>query len=348
MKKWAFRGILAAVLLIGGIYLTPVVIYRLSHESVDNAYVTGTIVPIAAEIRGRVVKVHIRDNQYVTAGTPLLDIFPDDYTATVRVRNEAIIRLASEEQELQAAIEERKKSLGQALANLNAASAEENLAAKEVERYKNLYKEELISQSQYDRIESVYQVAHARKEAATATLAGVQTAIEAVHARMATQKIRIREAKILTDQAQLDLQRTVVRAPIAGRIAQKNVDPGKYVQMGQTLLAIVKEETWIVANFKETQIKKMAVGQPVEIKVDAYPGVTFKGRIDSLQAGTGSVFSLLPPENATGNFVKVVQRLPVKIVVDSPFDADHPLLPGLSVVPYVDVRQKTGPKLAGK
>ncbi|MBN1663315.1 MAG: HlyD family secretion protein [Deltaproteobacteria bacterium] len=348
MNKWIFRGILFAALLIGGIYLTPKIVYTFSHESVDNAYVTGTIVPISAEIRGRIVHVHVKDNQFVAAGTPLLEIYPDDYTAIVEARKEAVTRLGAEEREMLAAIVEREKSLVQARANLLAAASEENLAAKEVERYKNLFSEELISQSQFDRSESVHKVAHARKESSAAALAGAETAIETLRARIATQKIRIREAQISSEMAKLDLQRTIVKAPISGRVAQKNVDAGKYVQTGQTLLAIVKDETWIVANFKETQIKKMAVGQSVEIKVDAYPGVTFKGHIDSLQAGTGSVFSLLPPENATGNFVKVVQRLPVKIIVDSPFDPDHPLLPGLSVTPYVDVRKKTGPKLVSK
>ena len=128
----------------------------------------------------------------------------------------------------------------------------------------------------------------------------------------------------------------------------KNVDPGKYVEPGQPLLSIVKEDTWVIANFKETQIKKMSVGQPVEVKVDAYPGKVFKGHVDSVQPGTGAVFSLLPPENATGNFVKVVQRVPVKIIIDSRFDPVHPLWPGLSVVPSVDITRQTGPKLMKK
>ena len=156
---------------------------------------------------------------------------------------------------------------------------------------------------------------------------------------------KIKEAQATKNLAERDLARTVVIAPISGRIAMKNVDPGKYVMAGQTLLAIVKEDIWVIANFKETQITKMTVGQPVEIKIDAYPSITFSGHVDSLQPGTGSVFSLLPPENATGNFVKVVQRVPVKIVIDSKFDPRHPLWPGLSVVPTVDVKRQTGPKL---
>ena len=138
----------------------------------------------------------------------------------------------------------------------------------------------------------------------------------------------------------------MIFAPVSGSIAQKNVDPGKYVQPGQPLLSIVRPDTWVVANFKETQIGKMSVGQPVEITVDAYGGKAFKGHIDSLQPGTGAVFSLLPPENATGNFVKVVQRVPVKIVMDSPFDPAHPLWPGLSVIATVDISTRSGPKLS--
>ncbi len=169
-----------------------------------------------------------------------------------------------------------------------------------------------------------------------------------MEARLTTQNHRIREAEIAKNRANLDLSKTVVTAPISGIIAMKNIDVGKYVQPGQSLFSIVNENTWIVANFKETQIKKMTVGQPVEIKVDAYPGKVFKGHIESLQPGTGSVFSLLPPENATGNFIKVVQRIPVKIVIDTPFDTDHPLWPGMSVVPDVDVSRPTGSKLSTK
>ena len=126
---------------------------------------------------------------------------------------------------------------------------------------------------------------------------------------------------------------------MTGQIAKKNVDPGKYVQAGQPVLSLVDvKNTWIVANFKETQVRKMKTGQRVEVKVDAYPGVIFKGHIDSFQPGTGSVFTLLPAENATGNFVKVVQRVPVKILLDDDPESHHHLWPGLSVTPYVDTR----------
>jgi membrane fusion protein, multidrug efflux system len=348
MRRWAFRGFIGLAILVACIYGVFRFIHSLSHESTDDAYVAGIIVPVSAEIRGRVVSVYIDDNQSVAVGARLCEIFPEDYLHTLTEKKGTVSRFTAEDRELHASIAARKKALVQAEANLEAVRAEESLASKELKRYERLFKEEAVSATQYDQIESRSKVAHARREAAAAAVAEAEASVEALQARLTTQEFRIKEAEASQSQAQLDLKRTVVVAPITGRIARKNVDPGKYVQPGQPLLSIVKEDTWVIANFKETQIEKMAVGQHVEIEADAYPGVTFKGHVDSLQPGTGGVFSLLPPENATGNFVKVVQRLPVKIVLESPFDPAHPLWPGLSVIPTVDVSRQTGPKLSRK
>ena len=345
MKKWGFRIFVVAVIVAAVTYGIVYFIHSLSHESTDDAYVAGTVVPIAAEVKGRVVKVYIDDNQYVDAGKPLLEIYRQDYLDLVKEKKETISRLTSEENEHAATIEEKEKTLTKARANLDVAISEEDLAQKEVQRYESLLKKDAISQNQYDQIKSRWQVTVARRQAAAAAIDEAEAALKAIKAKYATQSFKIKEARATKNLAERDLARTVVIAPISGRIAMKNVDPGKYVMPGQALLAIVKEDIWVIANFKETQITKMTVGQPVEIKVDAYPSITFSGHVDSLQSGTGSVFSLLPPENATGNFVKVVQRVPVKIVIDSKFDPRHPLWPGLSVVPTVDVSRQTGPKL---
>ena len=348
MKKWTLRGI-AALAVMGGIICGAFYLaYSLSHESTDDAYVTGVVVPVAPEIKGRVISVYIRDNQYVSAGSPLLDIFPQDYADAVKERSQAVSTFTAEKRELAASLTQRQKALAQARANLAAAAAEETLAEKELKRYERLVREDAASRSQYDHVESRRTVAHARTEAAAAAIAEAEGAIVAAQARLSTQAFRIKEAEAAHRLAELNFKRTTLPAPISGRITKKNVDPGKYVQPGQALLSIVQQDTWIVANFKETQVGKMAVGQPVEVHVDAYPGIIFKGHVDSLQAGTGAVFSLLPPENATGNFVKVVQRLPVKIVMDSAFDPAHPLWPGLSVTPTVNVSRQTGSKLPGR
>jgi len=348
VKKWAFR-IVVLLAIAGGVAWGAVwLVYSLSHESTDNAYVAGVIVPVSPEVRGKVVSVYVTDNQYVEAGSRLVEIFPLDYADAVKERTQAVSTLTAEESELQATVAQRKKALAQAEANLDAAAAEQGLAEKEMKRYARLATEDAVSRSQYDYVESRSKVAQARTEAAASAVAEARGAVEAAQAKLQTQAFRIREAETSQRLAQLNLQRTLILAPISGRIAKKNVDPGKYVQPGQALLSIVQTDTWVVANFKETQIGKMAVGQPVEVKVDAYPGRVFKGHIDSVQPGTGAVFSLLPPENATGNFVKVVQRVPVKIVMESPFDPACPLWPGLSVVPTVDVSLKTGPRLSAE
>lgn len=339
---------MTAMLLGGGIYSLVLFLHSLSYESTDDAYVAGTIVPISAEVRGKVTGVFIDDNQYVEAGQPLVEISRDDYANAFQERSITVSRLTAEYRELILSIEEKKKSLLQSRAMLEAAVVDENLASKDVKRYDTLFKSRVVSASQYDRIDSQWKVAVARRRAAEAAVDAADAAVGALQARAASQEFKIEEAKTACRMAELDLARTVVAAPVCGRITVKKVDPGKYVQPGQTLCAVVRQETWIIANFKETQIEKLTVEQPVRIKVDAYPGQVFKGRIDSLQSGTGSVFSLLPPENATGNFVKVVQRVPVKIKMESPFDPAHPLWPGLSVVPVVDVSRKTGPKLAMK
>lgn len=346
MRYWAYRGSILFLILAACMGAAIYFFYSLSYENTDDAYVAGTIIPIASEVRGQVSKVHVHDNQSVSAGTPLLEIVQSDYVNLVQEKTGAVSRLQAEERELRAAVEQKEKAFAQARANLDAAMVEESLAAKEQERYKRLITQGAISQSRFDRVESQWQVAHARTKAATAALDEAAAAVKALRARLATQAFKISEAQASHSLAKRDLTRTVLVAPASGRVARKNVDPGKYVQVGQTLLAIVAEYTWVVANFKETQIEKMTVGQPVEIKVDAYPGKVFHGHIDSLQPGTGAVFSLLPPENATGNFVKVVQRVPVKIVLDKPNDPAYPLWPGLSVIPKVDISRRTGSKLA--
>jgi len=295
-----------------------------------------------------VINVYIDDNQYVDAGKPLLEIYQQDYLDLAKEKKDAIFRLTSEENEQSATIEEKEKTLTKVRANLDVALSEEDLAQKEVQRYESLLKKDAVSQNEYDQMKSRWQATVARRKASVAAIGEAEAAIKAIKAKYATQSFKIKEAQSTKNLVDLDLTRTVVVAPVSGRIAMKNIDPGKYVMPGQALLAIVKEDIWVIANFKETQIAKMAVGQPVEIKVDAYPSMKFSGHVDSLQSGTGSVFSLLPPENATGYFVKIVQRVPVKIIIDSKFDSQHPLWPGMSVVPTVDVSHQNGTKLSKK
>jgi membrane fusion protein (multidrug efflux system) len=200
--------------------------------------------------------------------------------------------------------------LAQAQANLAACEAQASQLQVDAQRAERLARERALSRQERD-------AAVAKAKTAVAQLDQLRAAVR---------------------QAELDLSYTKIRAPEAGRVTRKSVEVGSYVQVGQALMAIVPQDYWVVANFKETQLTDIRPGQPVTVTVDAYPGHTFKGHVDSIQAGAGSAFSLLPPENATGNFVKVVQRVPVKIVFDEAPDPHFPLGPGMSVVPSVRVK----------
>jgi membrane fusion protein, multidrug efflux system len=169
-------------------------------------------------------------------------------------------------------------------------------------------------------------------------LAAAEAQLRVVASQIDTAKANLKSAMAQEEQTRLDLDYTRVVAPEAGRVAHKTVAGGDYVQVGQNLMALVPLRVWVTANFKETQLDHMRVGQPVEIRIDSYPDKVFDGRVDSFEAGSGTAFSLLPPENATGNYVKVVQRVPVKIIFDEPPDPHFPLGPGMSVVPSVKVR----------
>lgn len=336
------------VILGGGSYAVTLVLNAFSHESTDNAQIAGIIAPVSSEVKGRVVKVHVEDNEDVSVDEPLVEIFQEDYLKALREKTDAVSRLKAEKSELESLIVEKEKVLQRARANEKVARAEALLASKEKNRYEALVRQKAVSQSHYDNVQSQWKVVHARTEASAAEVAEAEAAIKVLQARLQTQTFRIKEAETAQHLARLNVQRTVVRAPVSGRVAKKNVEVGKYVQPGQSLLALVKEDIWVIANFKETQIKKMVVGQPVDIEVDAYPHMKIKGRIDSIQAGTGSVFSLLPPENATGNFIKVVQRVPVKILIETEGDSSQMLWPGLSVVATVDVSGPSGAALSKK
>ncbi len=193
-----------------------------------------------------------------------------------------------------------------------------------------------LNQAQAQLVESQAKVGQAKAVLESARSAPQQVSISQSQAQQAVASVA--QARAAFQQAELNLAYTKIVAPESGRVTRKNVEPGAYVQVGQALMAIVPDNVWVVANFKETQLTRMQPGQPAEVHVDAYPGETIKGHVDSIQRGTGARFSLLPPENATGNYVKVVQRVPVKIVFDEKPSPNHPLGPGMSVVPDVKVR----------
>jgi len=308
------------------------------YESTDDAFIDAHMVRVAPQVTGRVAVVPVDDNQAVAAGQLLVKIDPAPLRAKLdqAEANQAnATGLLAQARAQQVVVE---ANADQARAQVGVAEANATNAMAGLKRSQSLIVKMAVSQQALDDA-----VAAARRTAAA--LIAAQKGLEAAEAQFGVTKSQIetaeaalRSAAAQAEQARLDLSYTEVTASEAGTIAHKNVSPGDYVQIGQNLIALVPNKIWITANFKETQLDLMRAGQPVEIRIDAYPGQTFHGHVDSFQRGSGPAFSLLPPENATGNFVKVVQRVPVKIVFDDPPDASRPLGPGMSVVPRVKVR----------
>jgi membrane fusion protein, multidrug efflux system len=307
-------------------------------ESTDDAFVDAHMVRVGPQVAGRVARVLVDDNQAVKPGDVLLEIDPADLQVRLdqAIATEASAAGSLAQAKAQQAVSQADSE--QARAQVGVAAANATNAATQLKRDEPLEARQVISRQQLDN-----DIANARSTAANLVAAQKRQASAEAQLAVAQSQIEVAEANLKSAQAQveqarLNLSYTKLMAALAGRIARKNVSPGDYVQVGQNLMALVPFDVWITANFKETQLDLMRVGQPVEIHVDSYPERTFRGHVDSIQPGSGAAFSLLPPENATGNYVKVVQRVPVKIVFDDPPDSNLTLGPGMSVVPSVNVR----------
>lgn len=355
-------GLLVAVAAVG----LPMVLHALSHESTDDAFVEAHVVPMSARVAGHVARVLVGDNEPVAAGQLLVEIDPRDYQAALdaaRAGEQAAVAAVAEARAQAGAARTR---LDQARADLNAQQAaragykadmDEDKAefvrdAADLERIRALAETGVVSPQRFDHATAARDVSRAKLTSASRQIATQAARVQQARAALATAREALRQAEAQVsarraeqqraaaqlEQARLNLSYTRVTAPCDGTVAKKAVEPGAFVQPGQGLMSVVGDEVWVVANFKETQITEMRPGQPVAIEVDAYPDVEFKGHVDSIQRGTGSRFSLLPAENATGNFVKVVQRVPVKIVFDEDAQTrSHLLAPGMSVIPGVDI-----------
>lgn len=388
---WGLLAILL-ILVAGGLWMRH---YYFGRESTDDAQIDGYITPISAKVGGAVAAVNVVDNQYVEAGTVLVQIDPRDYQVSVDraqadlAQAEAAARAAATgvpitstatasrlttaqagvgaAQAGQAAAEKEvpaaQAQLGSAEARLREAEAHSTLAQQNLARMKQLISRDEVSRQQYDaavadanaaaatvaaaraavaQAEQGVPVAESRVAQAKAGLeqarAGVQAAgtapeeVASTRAQAGSAQARVQQMRAALAQAQLNLQYTTIRAPEKGWISKRNVDVGQVVAAGQPLMALVLiEDIWVTANYKETQLKNIRLGQPATISVDAYGGREYRGRVDSIAPATGARFSLLPPENATGNYVKVVQRVPVKIVIERSQDPQRLLRPGMSV-----------------
>ncbi|HEX4786616.1 MAG TPA: HlyD family secretion protein [Candidatus Sulfotelmatobacter sp.] len=372
------------ILLIAGFFAYR---YFTSYESTDDAQIDGHVNSVSARISGHVVELNVLDNQYVQAGTVLVEIDPADYQVayerakadfedaqaaalaagvTVPITsintNGQVSASEADVSSARAGIQVAKQQFEAAKAQLQEAEANNVKAQNDLGRYKQLVDKQEISQQQYDQAIAAAKASEATVEAARAGADAaqqqvtqaqgklVQAEVNSRYANTAPKQMQITRAKAASalaeaqrkkadlDQAQLNLQYTKIVAPVNGIVSDRTVEVGQNVAPGQELMKIINlDDIWITANFKETQLRQMKVGQKVTVEVDAN-GRSYNGKVDSVAGASGARFSLLPPENATGNYVKVVQRIPVKIVLDRGSNNDHQLRPGESVTPKVWIR----------
>lgn len=288
------------------------------YESTEDAYVENHTVQVAPKVSGQIVEVYVKDNQQVKEGDLIAQIDPVDYQA----------KLAEISAKYEATLLKQKN----AKANFTAANSQIALAKKNLDRYTELYKSGAASKLEYDNAKTAYDNAQASYVQAQESLLS--------KADNSVADADLKQLAAMRKQAELALSYTKIYAPQSGSISNKTVEKGAMIQAGQPLCVIVPSDVWVVANFKENQLRYMKIGQNVDIKVDTYPDKIFKGKIDSIQRISGAKSSLFPPENAVGSFVKIVQRIPVKIVFTEPIDTNkYTIVSGMSAEPKIRVKE---------
>src|SRR6476619_3389035 len=317
--------------------------YGRTHQSTDNAQVDGHIVPVLAKVGGYVKTVSINENDHVKAGQPLVQVDDADYVVRLQQSQadlaaaEATAGSAGFAGQAQAQVQSAAGQRAALDAQIGAARANANKADADLARARELADKQIISKQQLDAAQASADVAHANLLAAERQASAAGGTVNTAEAGVRVANARTLASRAAAENAQLQLDYTHITAPASGEVSRKQVEVGQLVSAGQPLLSIVADTgVWVTANFKETQLAKIRPGQPVEFEIDAYGGCKGEGKVASVSGATGAKFALLPPDNATGNFTKVVQRVPVRIAVTKPCAGNYPLRPGLSANVHVN------------
>ncbi len=337
IRNFVLLGILAVGLAAG----IPALWYRHTHETTDDAEIEGHILPVLPRVGGYVEKVYVIDDQAVQAGDTLFTIDPDELEIKEQQAEADLLAAKAVAKGgvagAGAHVAEAQKTAAEA--DLEAARANLDKTKKDADRMRTLIRQDIVSKAQLDAAEAAYRSAQAAYRAAAEQAKGSVFNTLGANAQVKAADARLAAAQAALDAAKLQLSYTVVTAPTTGHIAKKNLEPGQLLAPGQPVMAIVDAApVWVVANLKETQLQDVKVGQAVEVDVDAYPDAKLHGRVEAIQYATGARFSLLPPDNASGNFTKVVQRVPVRITLDTAEEQRWALRPGLSVSVAIDTR----------
>lgn len=330
--------ILAIVLLAGAIYGFQKYTYAQHHEDTDDAQLEGDINPVLPRVSGYVNVIKFEENQHVNAGDTLVKLDDRDLKIKVAQAEAALENAKANVTAVSASGESSEASAAATAASIKTAQVRLWKANQDFNRYSNLLADHAITLQQFDVVKAEKEGAEAALEVAKRQQVASNSQSSAVNQQVGVAKSVIAQRQAELDFAKLQLSYASIVAPVSGTVSKKNVQPGQLVQAGQPLVSIVSDkDLWVVANFKETQMDKIREGQPVEIEVDAFKDQKLHGKVNSVSGATGAKFSLLPPDNATGNFVKVVQRVPVKITLDGDKKELTKFHPGMSVKVVVAV-----------
>jgi membrane fusion protein, multidrug efflux system len=338
---WIILIAVAAVLIIGGVLFW---LHKRQYASTDDAFVDAHVIRLAAEVQGKLTHVADADNRHVAAGTLLAVIEPNGPQATVDQAKAQVLQADAAIKQAEAQVISAKAQRAQAVAQARDPAAQAVKAQADYQRYLALRQLDAaaVSAQQVDQARQQAASSAAQAEAAQRAIRNADAQIAVAHKQVEAQQAQRQAAQAQVASANVTFGHLDIRAPVSGQVVNRNVNVGSYVSPGTQLMAIVPDTIWITANYKETQLGHMRPGQHVDISVDAFPDVDFVGHVDSIQRGAGQAFALLPPQNATGNYVKVVQRVPVRILFDvgdgKPDPRRFAIGPGMSVVPTVKVR----------
>jgi membrane fusion protein, multidrug efflux system len=340
--KGAFRKHPVAMIACLGLIVVGIVtgivwyLHARHYESTDDAFIDGRPVLVSPQVTGSIVSVNVTDNQVVKSGDLLATIDPRNYKAAVDQADAQIRQNEAGVKNVDAQIAAQKSQVDQANQQVTEAAAALKFATDENARYQDLVQKGAGTVQRAQQASSDFTGKQAALDAASAAKVSAERQIDVLNAQKLATAAQLDQSRAQKDRADADLQRTELRATVDGRVTKLTAAVGQLAALGQAIMIVVPLDIWVTANFKESQLADMHTGQPVDISIDAFGGRRFPGHVDSVQAGSGTAFSLLPAENATGNYVKVVQRVPVKITFDQRPDVQ--LGPGMSVVPTVTVR----------
>ena len=352
-RKFKILLAVAGLVLLGLLIGIPKYLHARNFVSTDDAFIEGPVIRVDPKVASYVKAVHFDDNTLINEGDLMVELDPRDFDLALdRAKTELaqaqaqVLKAHAGVEQAQAQVIQAQAQVDQQTAQVTQSGAQFDLARIDFTRNNKLYGKDIqaISKEQVDTTKAgldaaqgAFDSAKSNLNAAQANLVATRSASDAATAQVAVAEADVHTSEVAVRNAELQLSYTKIHAPLTGRVTQKSVDPGDYVTVNQTLFSLVPAHVWVIANFKETQLTYMRAGQPVEIYVDPFPKSRFQGRVDSIQRGTGARFSLLPPENASGNYVKVVQRVPVKIVFETAGGNLPMLVPGMSVEPEVDI-----------